>query len=201
MTDVWLSVFRLKGAISKHVHVNIHISPYPLRYIAFSLSIAWPHVWRWALLDRREERRRRFPNVSLASVSPWPLPGGAMWAGKRHGGGRCQPWSRRLTIRVKPRWEEKIACVWEGFYYWDVRGGCQWRRTCAHVNRTEGGVRPQAKTASSQQCVKSNMIFTCVRGSRELRPQHPLLFSSLFLLFTDDAIVSPDVRQKFYCSV
>lgn len=42
-----------------------------------------------------------------------------------------------------------MACVWEGFYHWDVRGADR-KSTCVHVNRAEGGVHRQAKPASTQ---------------------------------------------------
>lgn len=103
--------------------------------------------------DGGGEGRRRTGNLSLASVAaghslvaPCGLENSKEAGGVSQGGGEGTP-SQSSTGCNRAGRRKWLACG-RVFDYWDVRGGCQWSSTCAHVNRTEGGVRPQAKTPS-----------------------------------------------------
>lgn len=66
----------------------------------------------------KEEGRRVFKSCLRGH---WPLPSGALWVGKQQGGG----WRRRGPMKLhtgsdRGDWEEKMARLWEGIYYWDV---------------------------------------------------------------------------------
>ena len=106
-----------------------------------------------AFEDGGGEGRRRTGNLSLASVAaghslvaPCGLENSKEAGGVSQGGGEGTP-SQSSTGCNRAGRRKWLGCG-RVFDYWDVRGGCQWSSTCAHVNRTEGGVRPQAKTPS-----------------------------------------------------
>lgn len=67
----------------------------------------------------KEEGRRVFKSCLRGH---WPLPDGALWVGKQQGGGwrRTDPIMHTHTGCNRGYWEEKMARLWEGFYYWDV---------------------------------------------------------------------------------
>lgn len=156
MIDVGLSVFRLKGAMSKCVHVSIDISLYFFCDSVLSFTSAtMPRLISYfnRVEDGGGEGRRRTGNLSLASVAaghslvaPCGLENSKEAGGVSQGGGEGTP-SQSSTGCNRAGRRKWLACG-RVFDYWDVRGGCQWSSTCAHVNRTEGGVRPQAKTPS-----------------------------------------------------
>lgn len=113
-----------------------------------------------SLWTERWGRRKAEGYLSLASVATGHslvVPCGL--GNSTEAGGGAETPSQSLTGSKCGCWEEKMARLWEGFYHWDVWGGCQCSSTCAHVNRTEGGVLLQARPAITQLHQQSHSLI------------------------------------------
>lgn len=76
----------------------------------------------------------------------------------------------RRTLAAAALGGENGSWVGGLFYNWDVQGVCRSRSTCAHVNRTEGGVRPPSPVSaslSSPQNQASPFLYDPKRSTRQ----------------------------------
>lgn len=124
MIDVWLSVFRSKCAIRKNVCV-----------IWKFLNTTYSVVVRQQKKKKQQSSslvltafsRKAFLEFKSCLRGRWPLPGGAMWAGKELGGGRRRSWSRRITMSL----EARTGCGCTGRRKWLMGGRVVLQLGCA----------------------------------------------------------------------